>query len=300
MIELNDTHVLFAFSAQAAPALTVESGSTVRIRTKDCFSNQLKTESDTLDKLDWSRVNPATGPIFVEGAEPGDVLEVHIESIELDNQAAIATGTDEGVLGDVLSNGLVSVIKPVQNGHLVWNNQLALPLTPMIGVIGVAPEGAPVDCGTPDHHGGNMDTLLVTAGATLYFPVAAPGALFGLGDMHAVMGNGEIGVSGAEIAGYTTVTLAVRKDLSLRDPFLVNSDVMAALSSADTLDEAAHNAVHTFHELLLEKTEGYSAEELAMIMSLAGNVEVSQMVDPQKTARFCMPQSVLRSLGFSL
>ena len=77
----------------------------------------------------------------------------------------------------------------------------------MIGVIGVAPEGEPVNCGTPGSHGGNMDNTAITTGATLYFPVAVEGALFGCGDMHAAMGDGEISVSGAEVAGWATVTL---------------------------------------------------------------------------------------------
>lgn len=299
MIELSDAQVLFAFGDDTKPALTVKSGETVRIRTQDCFSNQLCTPADSLDTLDWDRVNPATGPIFVEDAHPGDVLKVTIERIELDEQAAVATGENEGTLGDIFKDGLVSVLKPVRDGHLIWDENLSLPLRPMIGVIGVAPAGEPVNCGTPGSHGGNMDNTMITTGATLYFPVAVEGALFGLGDMHAVMGDGEIGVSGAEIAGYATVTLEVLHDRTLTNPVLENEFEFATIASAETLDKAASVAVHDMHAHLLERTQGYTSEELGMIMSLAADVEVCQIVDPLKTARVVLPKSVTESLGFS-
>ena len=92
MIELDDKKVLYAFSSELAPALTVESGETVRIRTKDCFGNQVRSEADTLDSIDWDAINPATGPVFVKGAKAGGALKVEIESIELDAQTASCTG----------------------------------------------------------------------------------------------------------------------------------------------------------------------------------------------------------------
>ena len=100
LIELNDDKVLYAFSKDLEPALTVESGETVRIRTKDCFGNQLKTPEDKLDSIDWDRINPATGPIFVNGAVAGGALQVKIENIEFDATGVTCTGEGEGVCGD--------------------------------------------------------------------------------------------------------------------------------------------------------------------------------------------------------
>ena len=100
MQQLGDERVLFAFARDLEPALTVESGETVRIRTKDCFGNQVRTSEDALDEIDWDAINPATGPVFVRGARPGGALKVTIENIELDDQTASCTGKDEGVCGD--------------------------------------------------------------------------------------------------------------------------------------------------------------------------------------------------------
>lgn len=86
MQELNDERVLFAFARDLEPALTVASGETVRIRTQDCFGNQVQTPEDELDEINWDRINPATGPVFVEGAVPGGALKVTIENIELDRK----------------------------------------------------------------------------------------------------------------------------------------------------------------------------------------------------------------------
>ena len=200
MQELNDERVLFAFARDLEPALTVASGETVRIRTQDCFGNQVQTPEDELDEINWDRINPATGPVFVEGAVPGGALKVTIENIELDPQTASCTGKDEGVCGDRF-DAWSTRLCAIEDGELRWSDKLSIPLNPMIGVIGVAPEGEPVNCGTPGSHGGNMDNTAITTGATLYFPVAVEGALFGCGDMHAAMGDGEISVSGAEVAG---------------------------------------------------------------------------------------------------
>lgn len=298
MQELDDSRVFFAFSRDEEPALTVASGETVRIRTKDCFGNQVQTPEDELDEIDWDAINPATGPVFVEGAVPGGALKVTVENIELDAQTVSCTGKDEGVYGDRL-DAWSTHLCAIEDGKLVWSDKLSIPLNPMIGVIGVAPEGEPMNCGTPGSHGGNMDNTAITTGATLYFPVAVEGALFGCGDMHAVMGDGEVSVSGAEVAGYATLTLTALPDLKLTDPLIENATHFGVIASAESLDAAADKAVHEMVDLLHDRT-GVAQDELVMLLSLVGDVQVCQMVDPQKTVRFMLPKYVLDSLGFSL
>ena len=171
MHQLGDERVLFAFARHLEPALKVASGDTVRIRTQDCFGNQVQTPEDELDEIDWDAINPATGPVYVEGAVPGGALKVTIDDIELDAQTASCTGKDEGVCGDRF-DAWSTRLCAIEDGELRWSDKLSIPLNPMIGVIGVAPEGEPVNCGTPGSHGGNMDNTAITTGATLYFPVA--------------------------------------------------------------------------------------------------------------------------------
>ena len=298
MIELDDAKTLFSFDKDLEPVLKVPSGETVRIRTKDCFGNQLQGPEDQLSEIDWEAINPATGPIYVEGAVAGGALKVHIDNIELDAQTSSCTGKDEGVCGDRFSDWATHFCK-VEDGKVVWDERLSIPLAPMIGVIGVAPEGEPVNCGTPGKHGGNMDNTAIAAGATLYFPVAVEGALFGCGDMHAVMGDGEVSVSGAEVAGYATVTLTALPELSVPNPLIENETHFGIIVSAESLDKAAELAVQQMVDLLASRTNESEAD-LVMLLSLVADVRVCQMVDPEKTVRFMVPKYVLDAIGFSL
>lgn len=298
MIELDDAKTLFSFDKDLEPVLKVPSGETVRIRTKDCFGNQLQGPEDQLSEIDWEAINPATGPIYVEGAVAGGTLKVHIDNIELDAQTSSCTGKDEGVCGDRFSDWATHFCK-VEDGKVVWDERLSIPLAPMIGVIGVAPVGEPVNCGTPGKHGGNMDNTAIAAGATLYFPVAVDGALFGCGDMHAVMGDGEVSVSGAEVAGYATVTLTALPELSVPNPLIENETHFGIIVSAESLDKAAELAVQQMVDLLASRTNESEAD-LVMLLSLVADVRVCQMVDPEKTVRFMVPKYVLDAIGFSL
>lgn len=278
--------------------MVVPSGTTVRVRTKDCFGNQVQKPEDELDGIDWDHTNPATGPIFVEGAVPGGALKVSVGAIEFDNKSVSCTGENEGVCGDRF-NAWSTQVCEIDGDELVWDERLRIPLRPMIGVIGVAPEGDPINCGTPGSHGGNMDNTAITAGATLYFPVFADGALFGCGDMHAVMGDGEISVSGAEAAGWATVTLTAMPELKLVDPLIENATHFGVIASAETLDAAADRAVHEMVDLICDRT-AEDPDKVVMLLSLVGDVQVCQMVDPEKTIRFMVPKYVLDSLGFKL
>lgn len=298
MIELDDSKTLFSFDKDLEPVLKVPSGETVRIRTKDCFGNQLQGPEDQLSEIDWEAINPATGPIYVEGAVAGGTLKVHIDNIELDAQTSSCTGKDEGVCGDRFNDWATHFCK-VEDGKVVWDERLSIPSAPMIGVIGVAPEGEPVNCGTPGKHGGNMDNTAIAAGATLYFPVAVDGALFGCGDMHAVMGDGEVSVSGAEVAGYATVTLTALPELSVPNPLIENDTHFGIIVSAESLDKAAELAVQQMVDLLASRTNESEAD-LVMLLSLVADVRVCQMVDPEKTVRFMVPKYVLDAIGFSL
>lgn len=298
MVELDDEKVFYAFDKTLEPAMVVPSGTTVRVRTKDCFGNQIQKPEDELDGIDWDHTNPATGPIFVEGAVPGGALKVSVGAIEFDNKSVSCTGENEGVCGDRF-NAWSTQVCEIDGDELVWDERLRIPLRPMIGVIGVAPEGDPINCGTPGSHGGNMDNTAITAGATLYFPVFADGALFGCGDMHAVMGDGEISVSGAEAAGWATVTLTAMPELKLVDPLIENATHFGVIASSETLDAAADRAVHEMVDLICDRT-AEDPDKVVMLLSLVGDVQVCQMVDPEKTIRFMVPKYVLDSLGFKL
>lgn len=127
------------------------------------------------------------------------MLKVTIKQITLTSQQAVmVTAPQLGVIGDELSAPKVTMV-PIEQGHAVMPGNMRVPLNPMVGVIGVAPAGKAISCGTPDSHGGNMDCKMITAGSTLWLPVNVPGALFALGDLHAAMGDGEVSVCDLQI-----------------------------------------------------------------------------------------------------
>jgi amidase len=293
---LDCNNIIFKFSPANAPVCKVPSGAQVTIETMDCFANQLQAPEDTLDSMDWDRVNPATGPIFVAGAQPGDVLKVQIKKIKVSSQGVMATGENEGTLGAHMQ-GLFSKIIPIRDNYAIFDSKVSIPLKPMIGVIGVAPRDGEVNCGTPGSHGGNMDNTMIGENTTLYLPIFTEGALFALGDVHAVMGDGEIGVSGVEVPARVTVVLEVIKGLQLSNPVLENPESFSTIASAPTLDQAIDQATNDMASILAAKID-LSFPDVAMLMSAVGNTQICQVVDPLRTGRFVMPKWVLSRYDF--
>jgi amidase len=298
LITITSEQHVFALSREAGAVARVRAGDTVRLETADCFAGQIRFPGKTPDSVDWARINPATGPVFVEGAEPGDVLSVLVESIDVASIGVMAVSPEFGVLRERMTSTVFELV-PIDGGFARLPGGAETRVQPMIGVIGVAPRGAPVLCGSPGTHGGNMDTRLIGEGAVVYLPVAAPGALLAVGDLHAAMGDGEICGTGVEVAGSVTLQVDVRRDLRLANPVVETAALVATIASAETLDEAAELATRDMADLLVDRL-GLSAAAASMLMSAAGHLQVSQVVDPLKTARFALPKSVIARLGRDL
>jgi amidase len=290
-------NAFFAFSPGLKPAARVRQGEEFVLETHDCFQGQLKDEGDLIDKLDWSRVNPATGPVFVEGAKPGDILRIDILEISLADESIMVAIPGEGVLGDLITKMETAVLRR-EGGSLAFRGYRA-PLRPMIGVIGVAPATGEASNGTPGQHGGNMDCTMIREGSSLYLSVSVDGALFGAGDLHAGMGDGEIVVCGAETAGWVRFSARVVPLRGLPTPFVETADTLAAIASAPTADEAASAATHRMAGFLTAMA-GIPLNEAGMLMSLAGELRFCQIVDPLRTVRFEFPKRILEERGFSL
>jgi len=276
---------IYAMSASNAPVLTVPSGSRVVFETRDCFSDQITCETDAFDGLDWGRINPATGPLYIEGAEIDDVLAVTIEKIEIAGRGVVACGKGMGTLGHLFDYNHIKVLDIVDD-CVIFSDAISFPVNKMVGVIGTSPapsEGA-ISCGTPCAHGGNLDCKKITEGATIYLPVNVPGALLAMGDLHAAMGDGEIGVSGLEVSGKVTVTVDVVKNNDMPTPMIRNSSHIMTLASHEDLDIAVDMAVENMAKHLVAE-RGMTLADATMLISLTGNVRICQVVDPKKTIR---------------
>jgi amidase len=187
----------------------------------------------------------------------------------------------------------------LEGGQIIFKDKIRVPQKPMIGVIGVAPATGKVPNGTPGAHGGNMDCTLVAEGNSVYFTVGVDGALFGAGDMHAAMGDGEIVVCGAETPGELRFKAEVVDLPGLPTPFIETKDMVSTIYSAKTADEASQGAIHNMADFLTGFVR-LPLNDAGMLMSLVGQLKFCQVVDPLKTVRFEFPKTVLEDYGFKL
>ncbi len=295
---LDRSNVIFEMSKANKPVLTLKSGDTVTMETEDCFGHRITSEDQRVgEQFDFSHVNPATGPIHVEGASPGDCLLVTIDRIELDSQGVIETAPGWGVLGDKIRENRTIIADIFDN--IVSFRGLSFPARPMIGVIGTAPLSGAVGCGTPGKHGGNLDTTEITVDSVVNLPVFVPGALLALGDVHALMGDGESCGTGVECRATLTITVELAKGQDLSGPLVQDPSGLYVLFSSDTLENAVRGSLDRAVSLISAQRE-LSWVESYMIASVACNVKISQLVNPLITARTFIPNSLLSSTkGFS-
>jgi len=289
-----DRHI-YAFSADLTAVASVPCGSRVCFDAQDALGGQVRAASDVLSGLDFDRVNPATGPLAVEDVHAGDTLVVTVESIEVDGRGATVAGPGLGVLPDLLERHVTRIL-PV-TGDAVCFDEIRLPIRPMIGVIGVAPASGMYPTGTAHRHGGNMDTREIGIGARLVLPVFQDEAMLAMGDVHAVMGDGEVCVSGCEVSARITVSVDRIAGRQRSWPIVVTDDAVHVIVSLPTIEQALVEATRQSVAILRDAC-GVPTEDAYMLSSLAVNLGISQLVDPNKTAKATIPRSILpRPIG---
>jgi amidase len=283
---------IYAFAPDMAPAGAIMCGELVRFEAHDALGGQIRSESDVLAGLDFNRVNPATGPLEIKGARRGDTLVVSVKELELADRGVTVTGPGLGVLPGLLGEHVTRIL-PVRSEGVRFND-IWLPYRPMIGVIGVAPEKDGYPTGTAHRHGGNMDTKEIGIGSILYLPVFQDGAMLAMGDVHAVMGDGEVCVSACEVAAKITVAVDRIPGRCREWPIVETSSSWHILVSLPTIEEALAEATHQAVRILEEALE-LATEDAYMLTSLAVDLGISQLVDPNKTAKASIPKTILPS-----
>ena len=298
---IGDDRFIHEFGPDMAPVATLRPGERATVRTVDCYCNVLRRDGDPWLELrkHVPGPNPATGPIAIEGAQPGDTLAVSILDIRPDAQGAMNVRAGVGGLGDYVE-GCETRVFGISDGAVDFGG-LKLPIAPMIGVIGVATaqvNGA-ICTETPHMHGGNMDDRHITAGATVYLPVSQPGAQLALGDVHALMGDGEVAICGLECAAEVDICCELIKGRAEQWPVVRDAAGCYRVNcSADTLDEAARLARGALLEFLERRLDGMTRNHIAMLMSLVGDLEIAQIVDPLVTCRMGIRAGILPELKF--
>ena len=280
------------------PAGYCKSGETVVFETRDCYDNTITSSERPLGDREGLS-NPVTGALYVEGAEVGDILKVEIEDIKLRSWGVMRSSTTAGVFHEKYKKR-EAIIFQVKNNKIYFDDKLILEADPMIGVIGTAPiekEGIPTT--TPGKHGGNMDCKKIVKGSTIYLPVNVKGGLLSMGDIHALMGDGEVFICGLEIAGEITVKVSVLKNIKLPTPFLYSRGKVMSIQSAEDLDKAGDMAAKEMFEFVKEATKQNDVRT-GMLMSLLSDMAVCQVVDPFLTVRVEFPLEALEKYGYKL
>ncbi|MFC6835990.1 acetamidase/formamidase family protein [Halomarina ordinaria] len=274
------------------PVLHIESGDTVTVETHDAFEGAIETEDDAPSEVLGDYLNPQNGPIYVEGATPGDALAVTIEDIvprgdqPRGTTCMIAefgglTGTDRTAL---LNDPLPEVVKKldVTTDGVRWDDERVIPYEPFVGTISTAPELNSVDALTPDDHGGNMDLPDVCPGNTVYLPVNTEGAYLYLGDCHANQGDGELCGVAIEHPTETTITVDVVEDWDLSWPRVESDEFVMSVGSARPMEDAARIAYRDLVDWLVEDY-GFETWDAYLFLTQVGSVRLGNMVDPNYT-----------------
>ena len=272
-----DQHV-FAFGPDMAPAVEVDPGTVLHLDLNDCYFGQVRTEEDTPDTLDPAIINPATGPVAVRGAEPGDTLVVDLLQIRTGPRGAATLMPGRGQLGHLLDKPSTRILRVEDD--LVHLGDVTFPTRPMVGVIGVATGGEVAPTLDAGRHGGNLDDNLNAAGSAVWLPVRQPGAMLAIGDMHAAMGDGEVSGTGVEIDGQVLVRVDVVKGLQPDHPVTVTPTHWVTHGTAvEDLTAALDLACEEAGRLLVDEW-GFSVEDAFVFLSVACDAGIAQAVHP--------------------
>ena len=285
-----DRHT-FVFAAEVAPVLEVEPGEEVLFETLDSWAGRLTRPEDihTL-KPDPHRANPVAGPVFILGAEPGDTLVTEILAITPHAPVISKITGSGGVLSGEITAPHCRFLNIVDGWIHFWGN-LRIPLRPMIGCLGTAPASGRLSTVDPGNHGGNMDHNDVGEGARVYLPVGVRGGLFGLGDVHASMGDGEVSGAGLDCNADVRVRFDLRKDFALRRPLIETADAWMTCACAPTLQQAVKLATGDMVEFLAQRLQ-ISREDAFLLATAAGDVKIGQACAStlDATARMSFPK----------
>ena len=286
-----DAQVHFKWDVANEPALVVESGDTLTLETRDVSDNQLtpSSKSEEIASLDWDRVYPLAGPIAVEGAEPGDTLAIEILELRVQDWGWTAIIPGLGLLPDDFPSPYLRLFDLTDGENAFLREDVAIPIEPFLGTMGVCPSGAKEQAVMPPGtFGGNLDTRQLVQGATLYLPVQVEGALFSCGDAHAAQGDGEVCVTGIETPIGATLRLALEKGRRIPapqfrtpgplTPHANRGDWYGTTGVGPDLYAAAQDAVRAMIEYV-SATFGLSPEDAYVLASLCIDLKISEVVD---------------------
>jgi amidase len=289
---LSRDQVIWSFCPDLTPVLEVEPGDVVTFETNDCFTGQIRSEDDLVTGIDFGRINSATGPVAVRGAEPGDSLVAEILDVRPIEWGVATLIPGFGQLDHLVEAPLTRLFE-VRDGFVKMNDRISFPARPMVGVVGVATANETISNGQAGRHGGNLDDHLHGTGARIYLPVRQPGGMFGVGDMHASMGDGEICFTGVEIAGEVDIRFQLLKGKQATWPVTELHDRWVPHATAPDYAEALQLVAEEAAKLLVDEHD-FSIEDAFIFLSVACDAGVAQACKPAEgfgtIGRFSIPK----------
>ena len=277
MLRVPRAKLLYGFNASTPPVATIDPGDVVIIESHDTSTGRIHSYEDVAPFVavrNPLEVNPAGGPIFINGAEPGDTLAVKILSITLGELGFVRAPKGVGVIQDGLDDPAAVMVQAIGD-NLIFGNKLRFKARPMVGVLGTAPAEGTVYTAHPGPQGSNMDFNAARAGTTVFLPVHVPGALFAAGDLHASMGDGEVSGTGIEISGETMVKIDLIKGRTIRRPRLESDTEWIATGQGESLEDAVQEAVEELTDFL-QNQFSLSRTEAFLLVSARGDVRIGQ------------------------
>lgn len=276
-VRISRNQLVYGFDAATPPVARIAPGDTVTVETYDTSTGRIHKAEDVpafVAVRDPKKVNPAAGPIYVEGAEPGDALAVTILDIKLAPLGFARALKGAGVIQDgIREHGVVMV--RVEGDDLVFGEKLRFPARTMVGVVGTAPPEGTIYTAHPGPQGSNIDLTIIKPGATVHLPVHHPGALLAIGDVHASMGDGEVCGTGVEINGEVTARVELVKGAAPERVWVETPDAWATTGQAESLDDAVKQAVEGMTTLLMERFD-LDKTEAFLLVSARGDVRIGQ------------------------
>lgn len=290
MIRLSHKTSTYTFSPNHPPAISVDPGTTILFETLDALNGQIRSDEDSASQINLDQVNAATGPVFINHAKPGDTLVAEILDIKPADWGSALIIPGFGFLQDTIPGPYTRVFQVDIDGSFHYGDGIRFGLKPMIGTIGVAPT-EPITTLSSGVHGGNLDTTDICTGSKVFLPVLVDGALFGVGDVHAAMGDGEVCGTGIECAAEVLIKLDIMHNHPIPRPRIETPAELMCVASAESLEQAIKLALQDMVDWLI-KDKHLSAEEAYMLVSLVGSVRIGQVVDPALTVRVTIPKNL--------
>ncbi len=234
----------FEYSREVEPRLRIEPGETVLVETEDAFCGHIQADGDRRDRARMPHGNPQTGPIWIEGAAPGDALRITVDEIRPRTGQCATHVFNARRLAEMLGSAIpyTSHVCPIRDGVIHWSDEISIPYAPMLGCIGTAPAmGAPTTF-PAGAHGGNLDIVEICPGNSVYLPVFVPGALLYLGDAHAAMGHGELSGTALEMPSDTVITVDLEPRKRILGPRIESPAEIMAVATGTPVEQSIAEA----------------------------------------------------------